>query len=76
MMKKIMNKGDFTTMADVKNATVTIEEFEAVKAELEQVKGELEQYKAAYKDQGERYNRLFGLFANNIDYFVAGKTNK
>lgn len=51
---------------------VSVEEFEAVKSELNQVKKELEQYKNAYRDQNERYNRLFGLFANNIDYFVAG----
>ena len=36
------------------------------------IKKELEQYKNAYQEQSERYNRLFGLFANNIDYFVAG----
>lgn len=54
-------------------ASVSVEEFEAVKSELEAVKNELEQYKKAYRDQSERYNRLFGLFANNIDYFVAGQ---
>ena len=62
--------------AEAKNE-VSVEEFEAVKAELDQVKKELEQYKNAYQEQSERYNRLFGLFANNIDYFVAGqKGNK
>lgn len=50
-----------------------VENVEALKSELEQVKNELEQYKAAYKDQNERYNRLFGLFANNIDYYIAGQ---
>ena len=48
-------------------------ELDSVKAELEDTKKELEQYKQAYLDQGERYNRLFGLFANNIDYFVVGQ---
>ena len=50
---------------------VTVEEFEAVKAELEQTKDELEKYKGAYAEQVERYNSLFGLFVNNIDYIVA-----
>lgn len=59
-------------MANVNAPTENIEE---VKNELAAVKAELEQYKNAYKEQGERYNRLFGLFANNIDYFVSGKTN-
>lgn len=52
---------------------VSLEEFEAVKAELEATKKELEQYKNAYVDQNERYNRLFNLFANNIEYFISGQ---
>ena len=59
--------------AEVAKKEVSIEEFESVKAEFEATKKELEQYKNAYRDQCERYNRLFSLFANNIDYIVSGK---
>ena len=66
-------------MAEIQNA-VTMEDFNALNAELEEVRAryeatatELEQYKEAYKAQAEKYNRLFGLFANNVDYFISGK---
>ena len=61
--------------AEVKNE-VSVEEYEQVKAELEQVKNELEQYKAAYKEQMEKYNSLFSLFANNINYVVDSTIKK
>lgn len=65
---------------DVKKASIKEEEVASLRAELEQVKEELvkaqelnNQYEAAYKEQMEKYNRLFGLFANNIDYYILGQ---
>lgn len=67
-------------MAEKKEVMEEVVDVEALKAELESVKAELEQvketnkqYEEAYKAQGERYNRLFDLFANNLDFYIMGK---
>lgn len=41
--------------------------------QLEEANKKLAQYESAYKDQIEKYNKLFGLFANNIEYFISQK---
>lgn len=61
---------------NVKKEEVSIEEYEAVKNEFKQTQNELEQYKNAFKEQIEKYNSLFGLFANNIDYIIANTKKK
>ena len=68
-------------MAETK-ITGNMEELESVvrerddlKAKLDATTNELEQYKVAYREQLDKYGRLFGLFANNVDYYIAGKTN-
>lgn len=63
-------------MAEETKETVAIEEYEIVKAELEKTKEELSQYQKAYKEQVEKYNSLFGLFVNNIDYIVSNTNRK
>jgi predicted nuclease with TOPRIM domain len=48
-------------------------ELEEVKAELEQVKETNKQYEEAYKDLQIKFNRLYGILGNQIDYSLGIK---
>lgn len=63
-------------MAENVNEEISMEEYNNLKKELKQVESELNQYKNALKEQTERYNTLFGLFANNVDYMIANTKRK
>lgn len=43
-------------------------ELEATKQELEQVKETNKQYEEAYKDLQIKFNRLYGILGNQIEY--------
>lgn len=43
-------------------------ELEATKQELEQVKETNKQYEEAYKDLQTKFNRLYGILGNQIEY--------
>lgn len=45
--------------------------------QLKVITNERDQYRAAYEQTNEKFNRLFGLFANNIDYYLGNiKSNQ
>ena len=48
-------------------------EFEAVKAELEQAKQLNQQYEEGYKALQIRYNRLYDILGNQIEYSLGIK---
>ena len=47
-------------------------EIQQLKDELKVEKDKVSQYEVAYREQVKRYNRLFNLLANNIDFIVSG----
>ena len=62
------------------NESLKVNEIEALQIELENVKKNLEEatqrnnyLENICKEQDERYSRLFGLFANIVDYVVTGQ---
>ena len=48
-------------------------ELETTKQELEQAREALKQYDAAYKELQVKYNRLYGILGNTIDYSLGIK---
>lgn len=48
-------------------------ELEEVKAELARVKEANKQYEEAYNDLQTRFNRLYGILGNQIDYSLGIK---
>lgn len=48
-------------------------ELEEVKAELAQAKETNKQYEEAYKDLQTRFNRLYGILGNQIEYSLGIK---
>lgn len=57
------------------NVNAELDQVSKLEADLKQVTKERDQYRAALEAQVEKYNKLFGLFANNVDYII-GNTNQ
>ena len=55
---------------DVKEATVEVTEVERLTSELNVVKQQLEEIQKAYQTLGEKYNKLFNLFATTVDVYL------
>ena len=53
-----------------------LDEVAQLKAELGRVTSERDQYRAAPEAQVAKYNKLFGLFANNVDYIIGNGTQQ
>ena len=54
----------------VKEATVEVTEVERLTGELDAVKKQFEELQKAYQTLGEKYNKLFNLFATTIDVYL------
>lgn len=55
---------------DAKEATVEVTEVERLTSELDAVKKQLEETQKAYQTLGEKYNKLFNLFATTVDVYL------
>ena len=60
----------------MENVNVELDQVAQLKAELERVTSERDQYRAALESQVAKYNKLFGLFANNVDYIIGNGTQQ
>ena len=58
------------SIEDVKEATVKITEIERLTGELDAVKKQFEELQKAYQTLGEKYNKLFNLFATTVDVYL------
>ena len=58
------------SIEDVKEATVKITEIERLTGELNAVKKQFEELQKAYQILGEKYNKLFNLFATTVDVYL------
>lgn len=55
---------------DVKEATIEVAEVERLTSELDAVKKQFEEIQKAYYTLGEKYNKLFNLFATTVDVYL------
>ena len=55
---------------DVKEESVKVTEIEKLTSELETAKKQVEEFQTAYQTLGEKYNKLFNLFATTIDVYL------
>ena len=55
---------------DAKEATVEVTEVERLTSELNAAKNQLEEIQKAYQILGEKYNKLFNLFATTVDIYL------
>lgn len=55
---------------DAKEATVEVTEVERLTGELDAVKKQFEELQKAYQTLGEKYNKLFNLFATTVDVYL------
>ena len=58
------------SVEDVKEATVEVTEVERLTGELVAVKTQFEELQKAYQTLGEKYNKLFNLFATTVDVYL------
>lgn len=55
---------------DAKEDTVEVTETERLTNELETTKKQFEELQKAYQTLGEKYNKLFSLFATTVDVYL------
>lgn len=55
---------------DAKEDTVEVTETERLTNELETTKKQFEELQKAYQALGEKYNKLFSLFATTVDVYL------
>ena len=55
---------------DAKEETVEVTEVERLTSELNAAKNQLEEIQKAYQTLGEKYNKLFNLFATTADVYL------
>lgn len=58
------------SVEDVKEATVKVTEVERLTGELDAVNKQFEELQKAYQILGEKYNKLFNLFATTVDVYL------
>lgn len=55
---------------DVKEESVKVTEIEKLTSELDAVNKQFEELQKAYQILGEKYNKLFNLFATTVDVYL------
>ena len=55
---------------DAKEESVKVTEIEKLTSELETTKKQVEEFQKAYQTLGEKYNKLFNLFAMTVDVYL------
>ena len=55
---------------DVKEESIKVTEIEKLTSELETTKKQVEEFQKAYQMLGEKYNKLFNLFATTVDVYL------
>ena len=55
---------------DVKEESVKVTEIEKLTSELDAVNKQFEELQKAYQMLGEKYNKLFNLFATTVDVYL------
>ena len=55
---------------DVKEESVKVTEIEKLTSELDAVNKQFEELQKAYQILGEKYNKLFNLFAMTVDVYL------
>ena len=58
------------SVEDVKEESVKVTEIEKLTSELDAVNKQFEELQKAYQILGEKYNKLFNLFATTVDVYL------